>query len=174
MITTNVDGQFLKAGFNKDRVFEVQGSLSKIQCSKACHNKLYDDLDMVEEMLNKDEFCKIPTELVPYCPKCGEKMDINLRKDNYFVEDSIWHKLNKLYNKFINDYKDKKLLLIELGVGYNTPGIIRFPFEEMVMNYKDTYLIRINDKYNNLMLNIKDKVIVIKDDCSEVINMLNY
>ena len=87
VITTNVDGQFLKAGFAEDKVFEVQGSLSKIQCSVGCHNKLYDDLDLVKEMIKKDNNCQIPTELVPICPVCHEKMEVNLRKDAFFVED---------------------------------------------------------------------------------------
>lgn len=118
VITTNVDGQFLKAGFKKNKVFEIQGSLSKIQCSLSCHNKLYDDIDLVSKMLKEDKDYKIPSSLVPYCPVCGEKMEVNLRKDAFFVEDDTWHKLNNAYKTFINENKDKKLLLIELGVGF--------------------------------------------------------
>lgn len=172
VITTNVDGQFLKAGFAKDKVFEVQGSLSKIQCSVGCHNKLYDDLDMVDKMLKADKDCKIPSDLVPYCPRCGEAMEVNLHKDAFFVEDANWHTLNKNYENFVNANKDKKLLLIELGVGFNTPGIIRFPFEKMTKDFNNTTLIRINDKYQDLAFELKDKAILIKDDCCKVINSL--
>ena len=84
VITTNVDGQFLKAGFNHNKVFEVQGSLSKIQCAVGCHNKLYDDLKMVRNMLKENNNCTIPTKLVPICPVCKGKMEVNLRKDAFF------------------------------------------------------------------------------------------
>lgn len=98
-------------------------------------------------MLKEDYDCKIPKELVPYCPNCGETMEVNLRKDDYFVEDDNWHKLHKNYEDFINKYKDKKILLLELGVGFNTPGTIRFPFEEMTAKLKNTTLI---DKMKNI------------------------
>lgn len=167
VITTNVDGQFLKSGFNKNKVFEVQGSLSKMQCSVGCHNKLYDDLELVNKMIEQDKNCKVPKSLIPYCPRCGEKMEINLRKDAFFVEDKNWHKLNNAYNDFIQKYKDKKLILLELGVGFNTPGIIRFPFETMVLKYKDTYLIRVNDRFCDLAYEIEDKATIIKEDCGK-------
>ena len=170
IITTNVDGQFLKAGFDQNKVFEVQGSLSKIQCSVGCHNKLYDDLDMIKEMIKKDNNCQIPTELVPICPVCHEKMEVNLRKDAFFVEDDHWHQLNNGYENFIEKNKNKKLLLIELGVGFNTPGIIRFPFENMTLKFKNTTLIRVNDKFSDLAFEIQDKAILINDDCSNFIN----
>ncbi len=172
VITTNVDGQFLKAGFDEKKVFETQGSLSKMQCSKACHNKLYDDLRLVNEMLKEDKDCKIPSRLVPYCPRCGEKMDVNLRKDEYFVEDDAWHRLNDAYKKFINDNKDKNMVFLELGVGFNTPGIIRLPFEEMTLNFKGAYLIRVNDKYTDAVFELKDKAILIKEDCGKFIKSL--
>lgn len=170
IITTNVDGQFLKVGFAEDKVFEVQGSLSKIQCSVGCHNKLYDDLDMIKEMIKKDNNCRIPTELVPICPVCHEKMEVNLRKDAFFVEDDHWHQLNNNYENFIEKNKNKKLLLIELGVGFNTPGIIRFPFENMTLKFKNTTLIRVNDKFSDLAFEIQDKAVLINDDCNKFIN----
>lgn len=172
VITTNVDGQFLKAGFDRNKVFEVQGSLNKIQCAVSCHNKLYDDLEMVNKMLKEDKDCKVPTRLVPICPVCKGKMEVNLRKDAFFVEDNNWHRLNNNYEKFIRENKDKKLLLIELGVGFNTPGIIRFPFERMVLDYERTMLIRVNDKYSDLAFEIYDKAWLIKDDCKAFIAKL--
>lgn len=170
VITTNVDGQFLKAGFDKDKVFEVQGSLSKIQCAKACHNKLYNNLKLVSKMLKENKDCKIPSDLVPICPVCHGPMEVNLRKDEYFVEDDYRNNHSKNYEKFINENKNKKLVLLELGVGFNTPSIIRFPFEQMTSNFKNTTLIRINDKYINTTFDLKDKAILINDDCNNVIN----
>ena len=172
VITTNVDGQFLKAGFKKDKVFEVQGSLSKIQCSRACHNKLYNNLNMVDKMLKEEHNCKIPSNLVPYCPNCGETMDVNLRKNEYFVEDDIWYQKNKNYQEFINKNKDKNLLLIELGVGFNTPSIIKFPFEQMVLKFPNTNLLRVNNKYSTTIYEVKDKAIFIKEDCNQFIEKI--
>ena len=99
-------------------------------------------------------------------------MEVNLRKDNFFVEDNNWFKLNKLYNEFIYKNKDKKLLLIELGVGFNTPSIIRIPFESMTSQFKNTTLIRVNNNDYNLTLDSNNKVILVKNDCCQFINNL--
>lgn len=169
VITTNVDGQFLKAGFKKEKVFETQGSLSKIQCAVGCHNKLYDDLDMVDKMLKEDKNCKVPKELVPICPVCGGKMEVNLRKDAFFVEDDNWYRLSDNYNKFIAENKNKKVLFLELGVGFNTPGIIRFPFEKMTFKFSNATLVRVNDRYTEVAFEIEDKAILVKEDCGSFI-----
>jgi NAD-dependent SIR2 family protein deacetylase len=169
VITTNVDRQFIKAGFDSKKVFEVQGTLSKIQCSRACHNKLYDDTDMIKEMLNNNIDCKIPSKLVPKCPVCGKSMEVNLRKDNFFVEDDYWKEHNNFYEKFISDNKNKKILFLEFGAGFNTPGIIRYPFEELTYKLPNTFLIRINDKFADTPKFIKDKAIGVQDDINEVI-----
>jgi NAD-dependent SIR2 family protein deacetylase len=169
VITTNVDQQFLKAGFKEDKIFEVQGSLTKMQCKYACHNKLYDNTKLVKEMLTKDKDCHIPQDLVPKCPVCGKDMDINLRKNEYFVEDDYWDKHNNLYEEFIKNNKAKKILFLELGAGFNTPGIIRYPFEDLTSRLKDAYLIRINDKYAKTPVNIKDKSLSIQLDINKVI-----
>ena len=109
VITTNVDGKFLQNGFERDKVFEIQGRYSSIQCSTPCHNKLYDDKDFVYKALNNiDEDLKIPSELVPKCPLCGEDMSVNLRCDDTFVEDELWHRSENAYEEFIYKYKGKK------------------------------------------------------------------
>lgn len=164
IITTNADNQFIKNSFDKDKIFEVQGSLTKLQCKYACHNKLYDDTSLIKQMKKADKDCKIPTDLIPYCPICKGKMEVNLRKDNYFVEDSWWNIQNKKYEDFIDKYKNKNLLLLELGVGYNTPGIIRFPFEELTYKYDNIKLIRVNLDYADIPLEIKDKSLSFNED----------
>lgn len=169
VITTNVDGQFEKSGFEHDKVFEVQGSYGKMQCSKGCHNKLYDDTELVKKMLKSKDNLRVDSNLIPYCPVCGEKMEINIRKDAFFVEDDNWNKLSNNYEEFINDNINKKLILIELGVGFNTPGIIRFPFEKLAYTHDNVTLIRINDKYNDMAYELKNKAICIKDDCANAI-----
>ena len=169
VLTTNVDRQFLKAGFDKEKVFEVQGALTKIQCARACHNKLYDNTNTIKEILKEDKDCKIPTRLVPKCPVCGGNMEVNLRKDNFFVEDDYWHEHEKSFEKFINDNKKKKILFLELGSGFNTPGIIRYPFEELTYKLKNAFLIRINDKYAFVPNDIEDKALEVQDDIAKVI-----
>ena len=113
VITTNVDGQFEKSGFEHDKVFEVQGSYGKMQCSKGCHNKLYDDTELVKKMLKSKDNLRVDSNLIPYCPVCGEKMEINIRKDAFFVEDDNWNKLSNNYEEFINDNINIKLILIK-------------------------------------------------------------
>jgi NAD-dependent SIR2 family protein deacetylase len=173
VLTTNVDRQFIKAGFDKNKVFEIQGSLTKIQCAKSCHNKLYDDTDMIKEMLEKNDGVKIPSNLVPVCPVCGGPMEVNLRKDNFFVEDEYWEEHEKKYQHFINNYKNKKIVFLELGAGFNTPGIIRYPFEGLTYELKNAFLIRVNTRYYTVPDDIKDKSIGIGEDINNLLKRLN-
>jgi NAD-dependent SIR2 family protein deacetylase len=169
VITTNVDRQFIKSGFDSKKVFEVQGSLTKIQCARACHNKLYDDTKMVKDMLQENKVNKIPTNLIPKCPVCGGKMEVNLRKDFFFVEDDYWEEHNDAYVKFLKSYQDKKILFLELGVGFNTPGIIRYPFEELTKKYPKAFLIRMNDSEAGVPFDIKSKSLEIKGDINKIL-----
>lgn len=170
VITTNVDNQFEKAGFDKNRIFATQGSYSKLQCSEACHNKLYDNVELVEKMIEQtNNELKIPSNLVPTCPVCGEKMEVNLRKDAYFVQDDNWYKQNKAYSDFIVSAENKKVVLLELGVGFNTPGIIRFPFEQMTLQNENWNLVRINKDNSSTYLDIESKIISVSADIDKVI-----
>ena len=169
VITTNVDDQFYKTGFDKNKIFRVQGSYALNQCSKGCHNKLYPNKELVNKMLeNIDENLKVPTNLIPICPICGESMEPNLRKDSYFVQDDLWYKQNDLYEKFLSNNLDKKVLLLEFGVGFNTPGIIRFPFEQMTNQNKNWTLIRFN-KDTRTFYNLENRFIEIQEDIKKVI-----
>jgi NAD-dependent SIR2 family protein deacetylase len=172
VITTNVDRQFIKSGFDSKKVFEVQGTLSKIQCAKSCHNKLYDNTKIVQEMLKYKNDIKIPTSLVPTCPVCGGSMEVNLRKDNYFVEDDYWLEHNNAFEKFIQENKNKKILFLELGAGFNTPGIIRYPFEYLTNKLDNAYLIRVNDTYDFIPENIQNKSSSYKMDINKFIEEL--
>ena len=174
VITTNVDGQFINNGFDKERVFEVQGSYSKLQCSKPCHNKLYDNEKIVYEMLdNIDNNLKIPSSLVPRCPVCGEDMSVNLRCDDTFVEDDNWYIMQKRYDDFIKNNALKNVLLLEFGVGFNTPGIIRFPFEQMTFLHDNFKLIRFNNKYAMVPDGIVDKSMSVTDSIEETIDLIH-
>lgn len=169
VITTNVDDQFYKSGFEPDKIFRVQGSYALNQCSRACHNKLYSNKELVSKMIeNIDADLKVPSDLVPQCPVCGENMEPNLRKDNYFVEDDLWDKQNKAYGEFLNENKDKKLLFLEFGVGFNTPGIIRFPFEQMVSKNKNWKLIRFNKETRCYYDIDEDRFLGVEEDINNI------
>lgn len=173
VITTNTDGQFLNNGFDPEKIFEVQGSYSKLQCSTPCHQKLYNNEKQVKKMLeNIDEDLKIPTSMVPKCPVCGKNMTINLRCDDTFVEDDTWHKMNNRYDDFIKNNKDKNVLLLEFGVGFNTPGIIRFPFEEMTYYHDKFKLIRFNRNYPEVPRDIRNKAMSVSESIEEVIELV--
>ena len=172
VLSTNVDGQFYNSGFDKDKVFEVQGDYSYLQCKNACHNKLYDNRELVEKWLLNTKDCKIPSYLVMKCPVCGGNMDMNLRKDANFVQDENWYRQSEKYEDFLSRSKGKNVVLLEIGVGFNTPGIIRFPFEQMTANSGKTTLIRINMDYPNPMLEIKNKTISFDEDTNKIIKDL--
>ena len=144
VLTTNVDHQFQKAGFQDERIFATQGDYGLIQCMKGCHPKTYDAISMFTQMNQAQKDCKIPPYMVPKCPVCGGPMAMNLRCDQYFVEDDAWNQEAENYGKYLKKMKKGKVLLLELGVGFNTPMIIRFPFEKMVREHKDINLVRLN------------------------------
>lgn len=147
VITTNVDALFEKAGFAPERIFAVQGDYAYLQCAKACHNQLYYNETLVRNMDCLTTDCKIPMSLIPHCPICGGKMEINIRKDEYFVQDNRWQESFNHYRAFMQKAGEGNTLLLELGVGYNTPGIIRFPFERLAEQKKNITLARINRDY---------------------------
>jgi len=144
ILTTNVDHQFWKAGFSDDVIFATQGDYGLIQCEKGCHNKTYDAVKLFGQMNQARKNCLVPAYMVPKCPVCGGNMAMNLRCDQHFVEDEHWHEAAKRYEKFLKEHRNRRLVLLELGVGFNTPVIIRFPFERMMREQKNWTLIRLN------------------------------
>ena len=128
VLTTNVDHCFQKAGFDKQRLFYTQGDYGLFQCSEPCHNKTYDNEEAIRRMVVKQNDMKIPTELLPRCPLCGKPMTMNLRADDKFVQDSGWYAACERYENFIWQHQNKRIVYLELGVGDNTPVIIKYPF----------------------------------------------
>ena len=149
VITTNVDHQFQKAGFDKKRLFYTQGDYGLWQCSEPCHNKTYDNEETVRAMFEQQKDMRIPTELIPHCPVCGKPMSMNLRADDTFVEDEGWHDAAERYDDFLQAHEGQHILFMELGVGMNTPVIIKIPFMQMTaqnpnavyacLNYGEAY-----------------------------------
>lgn len=171
VITTNVDGQFENAGFDTKKIFAVQGDYALLQCENACHNKTYNNKELVNQWIENIEDLKIPTKLVPKCPVCGGNMEMNLRKDANFVQDENWYKQADKYDKFLDDAKNKNLVLLELGVGFNTPGIIRIPFEQMVFQNKNWNLVRVNKNNSMTYLDLDENAILIEEDMDKVMKV---
>ena len=140
VITTNVDHCFQKAGFDKKRLFYTQGDYGLFQCSAPCRQETFDNEAAVREMVARQADMKIPSELVPRCPHCGRPLTMNLRCDDRFAEDEGWHRAAERYENFLRTRAGQKMLFLELGVGYNTPVIIKYPFRRMTaQNPRATY-----------------------------------
>ena len=128
VLTTNVDHCFQKAGFDKRRLFYTQGDYGLFQCSEPCRQETWDNEAVIREMMERQREMRVPSELVPYCPHCGKPAAMNLRSDDTFVEDAGWHEAAGRYQAFLDQHERGRVLYWELGVGSNTPGIIKFPF----------------------------------------------
>lgn len=193
VITTNVDHCFQKAGFDKKRLFYTQGDYGLFQCCVPCHKKTYDNEEIVRKMLISQGFgfkdsenkkdgeiifpenplkMEIPSELVPHCPVCGKPMSMNLRCDGTFVEDDGWHEAAKRYQDFLEKHKNARTLFLELGVGGNTPGIIKYPFWNLVHQNKNAFYASLNMEKEEIPIEIKVRSVLIKGDIFRTIGNL--
>ncbi len=172
VLTTNVDHQFQLAGFDKKRLFYTQGDYGLWQCSKPCHNETYDNESVVRKMVALQKNMKIPTELIPHCPKCGAPMTMNLRCDDTFVQDEGWYKAAERYRLFVNRHKDLNILLLELGVGTNTPAVIKYPFWQMTAKNENATYTCINLGMAACPTEIEQQSICIDDDIGKVLSEL--
>ena len=173
-LSTNADAQFEKAGLPKEQIFCTQGDYFHIQCAKGCHQKTYNAIDLFKHMDAVREDCLIPSDLVPKCPVCGGRMNMNLRIDNHFVEDEEWHEAEKHFGDFLTEAiaSRKKICLLELGVGFNTPTIIRFPFEKLVREHKQISLVRLNLNEAVVPASFDDRAVGINADMKQSIEDL--
>lgn len=151
VITTNVDAQFEKSGFAKEKIFATQGDYAYLQARNGSTKTLVYNESWVKQALAATIDCRVPTELIPHHPLTGELMSPNLRCDDTFVEDERWHRQKEAYHEFVGKAWEHKLLLLEFGVGFNTPSIIRFPFEQMAASNSNISLVRFNRDYPQLM-----------------------
>jgi len=172
VLTTNVDHQFQRAGFDKKRLFYTQGDYGLWQCSASCHNKTYDNEHAVREMAEKQKDMKIPADLVPKCPVCGKPMTMNLRCDDMFVQDDGWYAAADRYNDFIRRHEGLHVLFLELGVGMNTPAIIKYPFWQMTARNPRAIYACINLGQAICPLEIENKAICIDGDIGKVLTQL--
>lgn len=183
VITTNVDHQFQKAGFDKKRLFYTQGDYGLFQCAKPCHQKTYDNEELVKRMIAEQMDMRIPSELVPRCPVCGGPMKVNLRADETFVEDEGWHAASERYEDFIRRHlnvetrhgtslPNGKILFLDLGSGGNTPVIFKIPFIRWTMQNPNATYATINLGEAFTVDQIADRSIVIDADINDVLNQL--
>jgi len=189
VVTTNVDHCFQKAGFDKKRLFYTQGDYGLLQCSEPCHSKTYENEDMIRAMVLSQGWeigennelmapegvtlkMAVPTELLPRCPVCGEPMTMNLRSDDRFVEDEGWHRAAERYANFLRT-RGGRMLFWELGVGYNTPGIIKYPFWSMTAGNPDAVYACVNFGEAVCPEQIKLRAICISSDIGRVLQDLN-
>ena len=172
VITTNVDHQFQKAGFDKKRLFYTQGDYGLFQCSEPCCEKTYDNEELVRRMFERQENMRVPSELVPHCPVCGKPMTMNLRCDDTFVEDEGWHSAAERYSSFLRTREGQKLLFLELGVGYNTPVIIKYPFWQMTAKNRSAAYACVNQGQAACPEEIRERSICMDADISEVLSAL--
>lgn len=189
ILTTNVDHCFQKAGFDRHRLFYTQGDYGLFQCSAPCHQETYDNEKVIREMVTAQGYkigpdgalflpegivpkMTVPAELVPHCPKCGRPMSMNLRADSTFVEDEGWHIAAERYSDFLRRHRNLKVLFLELGVGMNTPGIIKYPFWQMTAENSDAVYVCINYGEAYVPDEIKKKSICINGDIGEVLDRM--
>lgn len=171
VLTTNVDHCFQKAGFDKSRLFYTQGDYGLWQCSRPCHDQTYDNESLVRKMVAEQENMRIPSALIPHCPVCGAPMSMNLRADNTFVEDNGWHMAAKRYQDFISCHEGLKIVYLELGVGGNTPGIIKYPFWRMTAENPNAAYVCINYGEAACPREIAGQSVCIDGDIGEVLQL---
>ena len=186
VITTNVDHQFQKAGFDKKRLFYTQGDYGLFQSVNPQIQKTYDNEEWIMKAMEaqgfvKDEngvfgvpesreiFMRIPAELIPKCPDDGSDMTTNLRVDSSFVEDEGWYTAAEKYSEFLEKHKNNHVLFLELGVGANTPVIIKYPFWYMVMENTKAVYVCINYQEAFCPNELEERSICLEGDIGEVL-----
>lgn len=177
VLSTNADGQFTKAGLSNDKIFCTQGDYFHIQCARGCHQKTYDAVALFRQMDQARWDCSIPSDMVPKCSVCGGRMNMNLRCDQYFVEDEAWHQAENRFSDFMQSMTEaakdgKKVVLLEMGVGFNTPTIIRFPFEKLMREYDNINMIRLNLNEAVVPLEFGNRIVGINEDMGKSIQAI--
>lgn len=173
VITTNVDHCFQKASFDKKRLFYTQGDYGLFQCSEPCCQETWDNEAVIRQMVAGQKNMKIPSELIPRCPHCGKPLTMNLRSDDRFVEDEGWHAAAGRYANFLRTREGQKILFLELGVGYNTPVIIKYPFWQMTAkNPRATYAC-INRGEVFCPAEIADRAVCIDGDIGDILSRIH-
>ena len=173
VLTTNVDHQFQLAGFDKERLFYTQGDYGLWQCSEPCCQKTWDNEETVRRMVAEQRDMRVPTELVPHCPVCGRPMTMNLRCDSTFVQDEGWYAAYSRYEDFLQRHEGAKVVFLELGVGGNTPVIIKYPFWKMTYQNPNAFYVCINLSESCCPKEIQTRAVCINRDIGAVLHELH-
>ena len=172
VLTTNVDHQFQLAGFDKERLFYTQGDYGLWQCSEPCCQKTWDNEETVRRMVAEQRDMRVPTELVPHCPVCGKPMTMNLRCDNTFVQDKGWYAACSRYEDFLRRHEGANVVYLELGVGGNTPVIIKYPFWKMTYQNPNAFYVCINQSESCCPKEIQTRAVCINGDVGTALQEL--
>ena len=172
VLTTNVDHQFQLAGFDKGRLFYTQGDYGLWQCSRPCHQGTYGNEEAVRRMVAEQRDMKIPPELIPRCPRCGRPMTMNLRIDDTFVQDGGWYAAARRYEDFLRRHQGQRVLFLELGVGSNTPLIIKYSFWKMTMQNRKATYVCINQEEAYLPGAIQNRSICVRGDIGATLEQI--
>ena len=172
VLTTNVDHLFQSTGFQKERLFYTQGDYGLWQCRTPCHQMTYDNEETVRRMVAEQKNRRVPTELLPRCPVCGEPMEMNLRSDDSFVEDEGWQEAAVRYRGWLSQHRTGRMLYLELGVGMNTPGIIKYPFWRMAAENPDAMFATVNLGEAFAPKELASRSVAINDNIAQVLEAL--
>lgn len=172
VLTTNVDHCFQKAGFDKSRLFYTQGDYGLFQCSAPCCQKTCDNEEVIRRMAEEQKDMRVPTSLIPLCPRCGKPMTMNLRSDDTFVQDDGWYQAAGQYRRFLLQHQKGRILYLELGVGYNTPGIIKYPFWKMALQNPEAVYACVNRGQAFVPGEFRQNALCLDDDIGSVLNNL--
>lgn len=172
VLTTNVDHCFQKAGFDKKRLFYAQGDYGLFQCSAPCCQETWENAHTIQDMLQQQADMRIPTELIPHCPKCGRPLTMNLRSDHRFVQDEGWYQAAGRYEDFLDQHRYGKILYLELGVGYSTPSIIKYPFWKMALQNPEAVYACVNRGQAVCPTDLHRQAICIDGDIGTVLDKL--
>ena len=172
VITTNVDHCFQKTGFDKKRLFYTQGDYGLFQCSVPCCEETFDNEEIIREMVDAQKNMRVPSELLPVCPRCGSPLVMNLRADDKFVEDEGWREAAKRYENFLQTRRQRRVLYLELGVGFNTPVIIKYPFWRMTAQNPNAVYACVNYGEAACPTEIEKRSVCINGDIGDVLEKL--
>lgn len=173
ILSTNADNRYRLNDFDMDRVFQMQGEYGKMQCTKQCHNTLYDDEALMWRMVDEQADLKIPSDLIPRCPKCGAPLEMNKRDAaRGMVEDEQFVRQRQAYEDFMSQHEGKQVLFLEIGVGFTTPQFIKRPFQEAVARNPKAQYVTLNARNYQLPQNIRERSSWLSTDIKAVLHTL--
>jgi NAD-dependent SIR2 family protein deacetylase len=173
VVTSNVDMLFVKNGFDDNKIFTPQGDYALLQCLGPCWTKTWETKQIIDEISSKIDPItkKIDPSIIPKCPNCGGPVFMNVRGGSWFIEEP-YREQSKRFNKWIQKVNNCQLLVIEIGAGFNTPGVVRWPIEQIVFKFENSNLIRVNLQYPQVPKEITEKSLVFKTRAIDFINSL--